>query len=141
MGDDERGKGGAEGERMARKHVFVVNGHPDFLDVMRELFQGERYNVTTTNFVPRTFEQVAALRPDLLLVDVHVGEESGWDLLERLHADAATAGTPVVVLSTSPRLLERAEAQAERYGGRAYFSKPFDLDELLGVVEDLIGPA
>ena len=140
MGEDGE-TAAAEAARMGRKHVFVVNGEPAFLDLMRELFQDERYNVTTTNYVPRTFDQVAALRPDLLLVDVHVGESSGWDLLERLHAEAATAGIPVVVASTSPRLLGRAREEAARYGGRAYFAKPFELDELLRVVEELIGPA
>ena len=130
-----------EDARMGLKHVFVVNGAPEFLDLMRELLQDERYNVTTTNFVPRIFDHVAALRPDLLLLDIHVGEHSGWDLLERLHEDAATNGIPVVVVSTSPALLARAEAEAERYGGRAYLAKPFDLGELVNIVGGLIGPA
>jgi hypothetical protein len=39
---------------MARKHIFCVNSSPTFLDLLRELFQDERYNVTTTNFVPHT---------------------------------------------------------------------------------------
>ena len=78
----------AESRRMDRKHVFVVNGEPDFLDIMRDLLQGERYNVTTTNFVPRTFDQIAALRPDLLIVDLAVDDRAGWELLERLQASA-----------------------------------------------------
>ena len=41
---------------MERSHIFAVNGSPDFLDILRELFQQEQYNVTTTNFVPGTFE-------------------------------------------------------------------------------------
>jgi response regulator RpfG family c-di-GMP phosphodiesterase len=34
--------------QMKRQHVFVINGSPDFLDIMRELLQDEAYNVTTT---------------------------------------------------------------------------------------------
>ena len=45
----------------SRKHIFVVNGTPAFLNLMRDLLQDERYNVTTTNFVPRSYEQIAAL--------------------------------------------------------------------------------
>ena len=56
--------------QMARKHIFVVNGSAEFLDIMRDLLQEEQYNVTTTNFVPRTFEQIEALRPDLLMIDL-----------------------------------------------------------------------
>jgi len=138
---DQWGGGGDEAAQTGRKHVFIVNGAAEFLNLMRDLFQDEHYNVTTTNFVPRTFDQVSAMRPDLILVDVAAGQHSGWDLLERLHAGAATQGIPVIVVSTNPALMERARAEADRYGGSAFLSKPFDLDELLDVVTSLIGPA
>ncbi len=104
MGDDER-------RQMGRKHIFVVNGAPEFLNFVRELLQEEDYNVTTTNYVPRTFDQIEALGPDLLLIDLKVGKRAGWDLLEEIQASAITQGIPVVVTSTDPRLLERAEAE------------------------------
>ena len=47
----------------SRKHIFAINGSPDFLNVIRDLFQEEDYNVTTTNYVPTSFEQIAALTP------------------------------------------------------------------------------
>jgi CheY-like chemotaxis protein len=62
-------------------------------------------------------------------------------LLERLHQDAATNQIPVIVFSTSPQLLARAEAEAARYGNMTYLEKPFDLDVLLGQVDRLVGPA
>ena len=133
--------GEAERRQMGRKHVFVVNSSPEFLDFVRELLQDEDYNVTTTNFVPRTFEQIAALAPDLLIVDLVAGLQAGWDLLERLQAEAATRGIPVIVTSTDPRLVGRAEEQAQRYGGQRFVAKPFDLDELLGAVREIIGGA
>lgn len=126
---------------MARQHVFVVNGSPDFLDVIRELLQDESYNVTTTNFVPRTYDQIASLQPDLLVIDVVIGQTAGWDLLERLHAEASTNRIPVIVVSTSSRLLEQAKEQAGRYAGSHLLTKPFDFDDLLGMIQELIGPA
>ena len=124
-----------------RKHIFVVNGAPAFLNLMRDLLQDERYNVTTTNFVPRSYEQIAALQPDALVIDVVVGQQAGWDLLERLHAEAATTGIPVIVVSTSPQLLERAREQADCYGTHRYLGKPFDLGEMLDMIKDLVGNA
>jgi hypothetical protein len=64
---------GAERRQMVRKHGFVVNGSPAFLDVVRELLQDERCNVTTTNYVPHAFDQIASLAPDRLLVDLATG--------------------------------------------------------------------
>ena len=134
MGDAERARAG-------RKHIFAVNGEPDFLELIRLLFQRAEYNVTTTNFVPATFDQIAALAPDLLMVDLVWGERAGWDLLERLHAEARTRGIPVVVVSTTPAYLERVQAEPERYGGDAVLAKPFGVEEVLATVRALIGPA
>jgi len=132
---------GGERGQAHRKHVFVINGAPEFLGLMRRLFQSERYNVTTTNFVPNSFAQIAALQPDGLIIDLALRERVGWELLERLHGEAATSGIPVIVVSTQPDLLDRAHEQIARYGGNAYLEKPFQLTEMLQAIEALIGPA
>lgn len=124
-----------------RKHIFAINGSVDFLSIVRELFQEEDYNVTTTNFVPNSFAQIEALQPDVLIVDVVVGQLAGWELLERLHAEAATTGIPVLVISTSPYLLDKVREQAERYGTHRYLGKPFDVDDMLLAIRELIGDA
>ncbi len=81
-----------ERRRMGRPHLFAIDGDPDFLDLLRELFQDANYHVTTTNFVPGTFDQIAALGPALLLVDLVVYEQAGWELLARLRAASRTRG-------------------------------------------------
>jgi DNA-binding response OmpR family regulator len=123
------------------KHIFAINGSPDFLNIVRDLFQEAGYNVTTTNYVPNSFAQIHALQPDALIVDVAVGQSAGWELLEQLHAGAATTGIPVLVLSTDPHLLDRAREQAERHGNHRSLEKPFDLDALLGTIREMIGEA
>ena len=128
-------------EQMQRQHIFVVNGSAAFLDVVRELLQDERYNVTTTNFVPQTFKQIEISRPSLLIVDLIHGEMAGWDLLTELRHEAATRDIPVILVSTLERLLEKAETERVIWGGDRYFLKPFSFDALLQAIDELIGPA
>ena len=130
-----------EASRMAGKHVFVVNGAPVFLEFLRELFQDEQYNVTTTNYAPRTFDMIEALKPDLIIADLVVFDHAGWDLLEALHEAASTRNIPVIVVSTDARLLERAEAEQARYGGSRFMAKGMEVEDLLATVSRLIGPA
>lgn len=130
-----------EQTRMTRQHIFAVNGSSEFLDVVRDLFEDEQYNITTTNFVPETYDQIVALDPSVLIIDVAAGDRAGRDLLERLGFEAATRGLPVIVVSTSPRLLDEVEADPDRFHGQRFLQKPFDLDDLLHMVNDLIGPA
>ena len=128
-------------EQMQRQHIFVVNGSVDFLDIVRELLQDENYNVTTTNFVPQTFQQIEAARPSLLIVDLIQGEMASWELLADLRHQAATRNIPMILVSTSKQLLEKAEVERVIWGGDRYFLKPFSLDDLLQAIQELIGPA
>ena len=128
-------------EQMQRQHIFVVNGSTEFLDVVRELLQDESYNVTTTNFVPQTFQQIESARPSLLIVDLIHGEMAGWELLADLRHEAATREIPVILVSTSRQLLEKAKVERVIWGGDRYLLKPFSLDALLQAIQELIGPA
>jgi CheY-like chemotaxis protein len=127
-------------QRTPRKHVFAVNSSPDFLLIVRELLEDEGYAVTTSDFASNVFTRIVMRQPDALIIDLTDGETAGWDLLRRLHAEPATTGTPAVVTSTSPELLEQALEQADWYGAnRTFLTKPMDLDELLGTIRELIG--
>ncbi len=127
--------------QMDRQHIFAVDGAPEFLDLVRALFEDEHYNVTTTNFVPRTFDHIAVVKPDLLIIDLVLGEVAGWDLLEQLHREAATLDIPVILTSTNPKLLDRAQSDVARYGDARVIVKPFDIEDIIQAVLDAIGPA
>jgi PAS domain S-box-containing protein len=71
--------------------------------------------------------------PDLVLLDLHLPDIPGDEVLRRLRADARTAALPVVVVSAdaTPASLERLRAA----GADAYLTKPLDVDEFLATVE------
>ena len=50
----------AEREQMGHPHIFAVNGSSEVLNFIRVLLEGEAYNVTTTNFVPRPSTRLPA---------------------------------------------------------------------------------
>jgi two-component system response regulator VicR len=127
-------------QRTPRKHVFAVNSSPDFLLIVREVLADEGYAVTTSDFASNAFTRIVMRQPDVVIIDVAVGESAGWDLLRRLHTEAATTNIPVLVTSTSAELLEQALEQAAWYGtNRSYVTKPMDLDQLLATMRGMIG--
>lgn len=75
-------------------------------------------------------------RPDLVLVDLHLPDVAGEEVIGRLRTDPATRDIPIVVLSAdaTPGQVERLLAS----GARAYLTKPFDLGEFLALVDDLL---
>ncbi len=92
------------------------------------------YRVTATPFAPALFARIVALRPDLLVLDLAVGERAGWALLTRLHAEAVTRAIPVVVVSTQRDYLVQLWDDVACYGSPAVLEMPFDLDDLLARV-------
>jgi DNA-binding response OmpR family regulator/two-component sensor histidine kinase len=77
-------------------------------------------------------------RPDLILLDLHLPDLPGEEVLERLRAEPLTRAIPVVVLSADATPGQIARLLAS--GARAYLTKPLDIRRLLEVVEDLTHP-
>jgi PAS domain S-box-containing protein len=77
--------------------------------------------------------------PDLVLLDLHLPDMPGWQVLAQLKADQLTRDIPVVVISadaTSPQIKRLLSA-----GARAYLTKPIDIAEFFRVIEDALTPA
>jgi PAS domain S-box-containing protein len=75
-------------------------------------------------------------RPDLILLDVHLPDIDGGEVLRRLREDPATRDIPVVAVSAeaTPRKIERFLAA----GARAYLTKPLDVKQFLEVVDEAL---
>ena len=77
-------------------------------------------------------ELAAEHDPDLILLDLHLPDMPGQEVLRRLQAEPRTAKVPVVILSADarPNLIKELLAQ----GVKAFMTKPLDVKELLGLL-------
>jgi PAS domain S-box-containing protein len=75
-------------------------------------------------------------QPDIILLDLHLPDMSGVEVLRRLRAQERTRGIPVIIVSAdaTPDSMQRLENE----GANAYVTKPIDVDEFLGVIERLL---
>jgi CheY-like chemotaxis protein len=77
-------------------------------------------------------ELVREYRPDVVLMDLHLPDLDGREVLKRLKADSATADIPVVVLSADATA---SQVEQLRVAGAAdYLTKPIDVERLLAVL-------
>ena len=82
------------------------------------------------------FELAAQHRPDLILLDVHLPDLRGDEVLRLLREDPRTRDIPVVVVSA-----DATEGQIRRLleaGAHAYLTKPLDVDQLLETIDNLL---
>ncbi len=75
--------------------------------------------------------------PDLILLDIMMPGIDGWETLTRLKREPATANIPVVIFTA--REHSRGHQKSAEMGAVDYFRKPFEPDELIGLVEKHVG--
>ena len=81
-------------------------------------------------------ELAQRLRPDLILLDVHLPDLPGLEVLHRLRADAATRTIPIVVVSA-----DATPAQIRRFtedGAFGYLTKPLDVARFLELIDSVL---
>jgi len=78
-----------------------------------------------------------ALRPDLILLDLHLPGINGMDVLRALREDPATSSIPVVVVTADATVHQRQRMLGA--GARAYLTKPIDVHEFLSLIDGLHG--
>jgi CheY-like chemotaxis protein len=74
--------------------------------------------------------------PDVILLDVHLPDMNGLDVLKRLRGDERTAHIPVVAVSADATSRQRRTMLAA--GADDYVSKPINVAELIKTIEELV---
>ena len=117
--------------------VYVEDNAANLQLVERALARQPNLRLLTATDGRTGLELVRDARPELVLLDLHLPDVSGEEILEALSSDADTASIPVVVVSAAASK-GRVQRLQER-GARAYLTKPIDLAELYEVVHGLLG--
>jgi len=127
---------------MAR--VTVVNDTPDFLDLVHDILEGDRYETTLIDGDQGdAFELVRASRPDLLMIDLRLGGQglSGWEIAQRVREEPDFKGLPVIVCSADVQAMSELESDLAGTRHVATLSKPFEIQELTDTIDGLLGEA
>jgi CheY-like chemotaxis protein len=119
---------------MPSKLVVVIDDDALVADLVQDIIHGELGVACLT--APRAGAGLALVRrrhPDLVLLDIVMGEVDGFEACHRLKADPLTRDIPVVAFSAL-NAGEYAE-RARRVGCAEWIAKPFEINDLLARVE------
>jgi CheY-like chemotaxis protein len=114
-----------------RPKIVIIDDEGDFLTLMEHSLKS-LYRVTTLYGSEWTYAQVAALEPDLILLDVHMPEEGGFDICRQLRADPRFASTPIIFLTGSEKVEDFR--QHLKAGGTRLLHKGIDRGQLLAAL-------
>ncbi|MCD6518534.1 MAG: response regulator [Anaerolineae bacterium] len=115
------------------KSILVIDDNPDAIELYRRYFPAREYVLLFARNAREAWKHLEASLPDLILLDVLMPREDGWEILQRLKLMPRTAHIPVVICSvlSQPQL-------ALTLGAAAVLQKPVEPERLLSEVRALL---
>ena len=117
-----------------RKILYIEDNLSNLTLVEQMLADQPEFELLTAMQGRLGFEIALKHSPDLILLDLHLPDLPGWEVLNLLKRNIATCNIPVVVISAdaTKRQLDRLLAA----GARSYLTKPLDMPEFYRTIED-----
>lgn len=114
-----------------QKKILVVDDDPDIVEFLQELLELEGYTVVTTDKAEYVDKLHSGNLPDLILLDMLLSGKDGREIVKQLKGQEETRHIPVIMFSAHPS----AEATARQAGADDFIAKPFEMDEMVKMVE------
>jgi CheY-like chemotaxis protein len=118
------------------KKILVADDSLTIQKVVELTFADSDYRLTCVSNGKLALEAVRKDPPDLILADVVMPEQNGYEVCEEIKRNPATAAIPVLLLAGTFEPFDRE--RAERLGCDAIVSKPFDSHQLFRQVESIL---
>ena len=119
---------------MAR--ILIADDDPDIRQLVIYALADEGHEVSVAKNGQEAIDHVAESPPDLLLLDIMMPELDGYDVLRTLDERKIRGATKIMVLTAKGS--ERDWKLGYDLGADRYMTKPFDPDELLRTVADML---
>jgi diguanylate cyclase (GGDEF)-like protein len=113
--------------------ILVVDDDPDIARFVEVNLRSAGYDVSVASDGEQALEKAAALRPDLVLLDVMMPRIDGFEVAQRLRRNPQTASTSIIMLTA--KALSTDKVLGLTAGADDYIIKPFDPIELLARVK------
>ena len=119
--------------------VLLIEDEPNIAEAIRFLLGRNGCQVFVQTDGHGGLAAVAAVQPDLVILDLMLPGMDGMQVLTHLRADPVTRDLPVMMLTAKGQGRDREAAT--RAGVSAFMTKPFSNADMVAAVRGLLGPA
>ena len=127
-----------DGAGMHGLHLMLVEDDDDSREMLMTFLESHAIKVTAVDSAAQALEELPTMRPDLLISDVGLPEQDGYDLIRAVRALPPEKGgrTPAIALTGYVSVQDRNQALAS--GFQEHMAKPINVDELLRMIRQLL---
>lgn len=116
------------------KRVLVIDDDNDILDIMEEILTYEGFEVSRLAETGNIAPDVQKYDPDIIIMDYILQGINGGEICHQIKTNPQTSTIPIILISAYPRVFNSLGT----YGCDAFISKPFDLNQIVDRIHDLI---
>lgn len=116
--------------------LLLVDDEPGLREAVKDYLQESGFSVQVASNAHEGWELLQQNTPDLVISDIMMPQVDGYQFLKQMRDDPRFQALPVVFLTAKGMTTDRI--QGYQAGVDAYLPKPFDPDELVAIVENLI---
>jgi DNA-binding response OmpR family regulator len=114
------------------QRILAVDDDKDILEVLQLILEDSGYEVETLADGHFLFDKIDQIRPDLIILDIMLGNLDGRELCREVKRKIETHKIPIIMLSASHTI---SEGLTKNGNPDDFIAKPFDIDVLLETVE------
>ena len=115
--------------------LYVEDNEPNRM-IVRDLLKRTAYQLIEAYDGEAGVAMALEKLPDLILMDIQLPKISGMEATRRLRAEAVTANTPIIAITSFA--LSGDEQKAKEAGATAYLAKPYSPFDLLNLIRKLL---
>jgi twitching motility two-component system response regulator PilH len=120
---------------MPIQDILLVDDSKTELHALSEMLTKRGYNVRTAENAEEAMKRLAEAKPDLILMDVVMPGQNGFQLTRAITRDERYAGVPVIMCTSKGQ--ETDKVWGMRQGASDYVVKPVKADELIAKIKAL----
>lgn len=132
--EDGKADGGRQSVDESRWAVLVIDDDQDVHEILKRQLEKRAVQIFSAGSGSEGIDMAQQLRPDLIILDIVLPDQSGWEVLSHLRGDAELKEIPVVVSSMIDDLTSGAAL-----GARATLPKPVSKEELSSTLRFVLG--
>jgi len=118
-------------------HVMVVDDSVTVRKVTTRLLERRGLQVSTAKDGVDAIAQLQDIRPDIMLLDIEMPRMDGFEVATTVRHDERIADLPIIMITS--RTGDKHRERALSIGVNSYLGKPYQEDQLIAAIEELIG--